>query len=146
MDVFNDLYQQLIIDHNKNPQNFKTLVNANHSAEGHNPLCGDEITVSFIEKDGIIEDIAFMGSGCAISKASASIMTSTLKGMKMEDAKTMFDNFHILATTGESPGDLGKLSVLAGVHKYPARVKCATLAWHTFQGASNNIQEIIKTE
>jgi len=82
MDVFNDLYQQLIIDHNKNPQNFKTLVNANHSAEGHNPLCGDEIIVSFIEKDGIIEDIAFMGSGCAISKASASIMTSTLKHLQ----------------------------------------------------------------
>ncbi len=146
MDVFRDLYQQLIIDHNQNPQNYHYLENASHSADGHNPLCGDEITVSLIEKDGIIEDIAFMGSGCAISKASASIMTSTLKGMKMEDAKIMFDNFHTLATTGKSPEDMGKLSVLAGVHKYPARVKCATLAWHTFQGASNNIQEIIKTE
>ena len=146
MDVFRDLYQQLIIDHNQNPQNYRNLENATHSADGHNPLCGDEITVSLIEKNGIIEDITFMGSGCAISKASASIMTSTLKGMKMEDAKTMFDNFHTLATTGESPGDMGKLSVLAGVHKYPARVKCATLAWHTFRGALNNIQEIIKTE
>ena len=146
MDVFKDLYQQLIIDHNQNPHNFRELEDASHSAEGHNPLCGDEITVSFIAKDGIIKDITFIGSGCAISKASASIMTSTLKGMKIEDAAVLFDNFHTLATTGESPGDMGKLSVLAGVHKYPARVKCATLAWHTFQGALNNSPEKIKTE
>ncbi len=146
MDVFRDLYQQLIIDHNKNPRNFYKLENASHSADGYNPLCGDEITISFIEKDSIIENIAFMGSGCAISKASASIMTSTLKGMKVEDANALFEKFHTLATTGESTNDMGKLSVLAGVHKYPARVKCATLAWHTFQGALNNLQEIIKTE
>ena len=146
MDVFRDLYQQLIIDHNKNPRNFCKLENASHSADGYNPLCGDEITVSFIEKDSIIENIAFMGSGCAISKASASIMTSTLKGMKVEDANALFEKFHTLATTGESTNDMGKLSVLAGVHKYPARVKCATLAWHTFQGALNNSQDIIKTE
>ena len=146
MDVFRDLYQQLIIDHNQNPKNYHELENASHSADGHNPLCGDVITVSFIEKDGIIEDIAFMGSGCAISKASASIMTSTLKSTKVDDAKVLFEKFHTLATTGESPHDMGKLSVLAGVHKYPARVKCATLAWHTFRGALNNSQEIIKTE
>ena len=146
MDVFRDLYQQLIIDHNQNPKNYHELENASHSADGHNPLCGDVITVSFIEKDGIIEDIAFMGSGCAISKASASIMTSTLKSMKVDDAKVLFEKFHTLATTGESPHDMGKLSVLSGVHKYPARVKCATLAWHTFLGALNNSQEIIKTE
>ena len=146
MDVFRDLYQQLIIDHNQNPKNYHELENASHSADGQNPLCGDVITVSFIEKDGIIEDIAFMGSGCAISKASASIMTSTLKSMKVDDAKVLFEKFHTLALTGESPHDMGKLSVLAGVHKYPARVKCATLAWHTFLGALNNSQEIIKTE
>jgi len=146
MDIYKDLYQQLIIDHNQNPRNFSKLENASHSADGHNPLCGDEITVSLIEKDGIIEDIAFLGSGCAISKASASIMTSTLKGMKIEDAEVLFDNFHTLATTGESPGDMGKLSVLAGVHKYPARVKCATLAWHTFYGALTNTKEKIITE
>ena len=146
MDVFKDLYQQLIIDHNQNPHNFRELEEASHSAEGHNPLCGDEITISFIAIDGIIEDIAFMGSGCAISKASASIMTSTLKGLKIEDAKTLFDNFHILATTGKSFGDMGKLSVLAGIHKYPARVKCATLAWHTFHGAIHKTTETIKTE
>ena len=146
MDIYKDLYQQLIIDHNQNPRNFSKLENASHSADGHNPLCGDVITVSLIKRDGIIEDITFMGSGCAISKASASIMTSTLKGMKIEDAEVLFDNFHTLATTGKSPGDMGKLSVLAGVHKYPARVKCATLAWHTFQGALNSSTETIQTE
>ena len=146
MDIYKDLYQQLIIDHNKNPRNFSKLENASHSADGHNPLCGDVITVSLIKRDGIIEDIAFMGSGCAISKASASIMTSTLKGMKIEAAEVLFDNFHTLATTGESLENMGKLSVLAGVHKYPARVKCATLAWHTFQGALNSSTETIQTE
>lgn len=146
MDIYKELYQQLIIDHNQNPRNFSKLENASHSADGHNPHCGDEITVSLIKRDGIIEDIAFMGSGCAISKASASIMTSTLKGMKIDDAEVLFDNFHTLATTGESSGDMGKLSVLAGVHKYPARVKCATLAWHTFNGALHNSTETIKTE
>ena len=146
MDVFKDLYQQLIIDHNQSPRNFRKLENASHSADGHNPLCGDEITVTLIEKEGIIDDIAFIGSGCAISKASASIMTSTLKGMTVQDGNALFDNFHILATTGKNNGNLGKLSVLAGVYKYPARVKCATLAWHTFQGALQNITEKIKTE
>ncbi len=146
MDVYKDLYQQLIIDHNQNPQNFGKLENASHSAEGHNPLCGDVINVYLIEQDSIIEDIAFEGIGCAISKASASIMTSALKGLRVDEAEALFDNFHTLATTGESLEDMGKLSVLAGVHKYPSRVKCATLAWHTFLRASNNTQEIIKTE
>ena len=146
MDVFRDLYQQLIIDHNQNPQNYHELKNASHYAEGHNPLCGDEISVSLIEENGIIKDIAFNGSGCAISKASASIMTSTLKGMKVEDAENLFHEFQTLATTGKSSGEMGKLSVLAGVYKYPARVKCATLAWHTFLGALNHSQGIIKTE
>ena len=146
MDVYKDLYQQLIIDHNQNPQNFGRLDNASHSAEGHNPLCGDVINVYLIEKESIIADIAFEGTGCAISKASASIMTSALKGMGINEADALFDNFHVLATTGESPSDMGKLSVLAGVHKYPARVKCATLAWHTFYGALHNSNETIKTE
>ena len=146
MDVFKDLYQQLIIDHNQNPRNFRKLENASHSADGHNPLCGDEITVTLLENEGIIEDIAFIGSGCAISKASASIMTNTLKGMTIKESNILFEKFHNLAMTGENNGDLGKLSVLAGVYKYPARVKCATLAWHTFQGALQNITEKIKTE
>ena len=146
MDVFKDLYQQLIIDHNQNPRNFRKLENASHSADGYNPLCGDKITVTLIEKEGIIEDIAFIGSGCAISKASASIMTNTLKGMTIQEGNDLFEKFHNLATTGENNGDLGKLSVLAGVYKYPARVKCATLAWHTFQGALQSVTEKIKTE
>jgi nitrogen fixation NifU-like protein len=146
MDIFRDLYQQLIIDHNQNPRNFHEITDASHHADGQNPLCGDELSVFINEKDDLIIDIAFMGTGCAISKASASIMTSTLKGMTVDEAKTLFEKFHILATTGESAEDLGKLAVLGGVHKYPSRVKCATLAWHTFQGAMNNAQEIIKTE
>ena len=146
MDVFRDLYQQLIIDHNQNPRNYHEIKDANYHADGQNPLCGDELTIYIVEKDGIIIDIAFKGNGCAISKASASIMTSTLKDMTVNEAKTLFEKFHILATTGESAEDLGKLAVLGGVHKYPSRVKCATLAWHTFQGAMNNSQEIIKTE
>ena len=146
MDIFRDLYQQLVIDHNQSPRNFHEITNASHHADGQNPLCGDELSVFIKEKNGAIEEISFIGSGCAISKASASIMTSILKGMSVNEANTLFDKFHILATTGESVEDLGKLAVLGGVHKYPSRVKCATLAWHTFQGAMNNAQEIIKTE
>ena len=146
MDVFRDLYQQLIIDHNQSPRNFHEITDASHHADGQNPLCGDELSVFIKEKNGAIEEISFIGTGCAISKASASIMTSILKGMSVNEANTLFDKFHILATTGESAEDLGKLAVLGGVHKYPSRVKCATLAWHTFQGAMNNAQEIIKTE
>ncbi|MBC8256716.1 MAG: SUF system NifU family Fe-S cluster assembly protein [Candidatus Marinimicrobia bacterium] len=146
MDIFRDLYQQLIIDHNQNPRNFHEITNVSHHADGQNPLCGDELSIFINEKDGVIKDIAFMGTGCAISKASASIMTSTLQGMRVEEANLLFNKFHVLATTGESTEDLGKLAVLGGVHKYPSRVKCATLAWHTFQGAMNNAQEIIKTE
>ena len=146
MDIFRDLYQQLIIDHNQNPRNFHEITDASHHADGQNPLCGDELSVFIKEKNGAIEEISFIGTGCAISKASASIMTSILKGMSVNEANILFDKFHILATTGESPGDLGKLEVLGGVHKYPSRVKCATLAWHTFQGAMNNAQDIIKTE
>lgn len=146
MDVLKDLYQQLIIDHNQNPRNFKELKGANHSATGHNPLCGDELNVYLIIQNRNIKEITFTGSGCAISKASASIMTSTLKGIHVKDAEIKFKNFLNLATTGNVEEDMGKLSVLAGVHKYPARVKCATLAWHTFYGALNNIKELIKTE
>jgi len=146
VDLFRDLYQQLIIDHNQNPQNYHEIKDANYHADGQNPLCGDELTIYIVEKDGVIIDISFKGNGCAISKASASIMTSTLKGLSIDEAKILFDKFHTLATTGENTEDLGKLAVLGGVHKYPSRVKCATLAWHTFKGAINNIKEIIKTE
>jgi len=146
MDIFRDLYQQLIIDHNQSPRNFHEITNASHHADGQNPLCGDELSVFIKEKNGAIEEISFIGTGCAISKASGSIMTSTLKGMSVDEANTLFEKFHILATTGEKSEDMGKLSVLAGVHKYPSRVKCATLAWHTFHGALNHSREKIKTE
>ena len=146
MDVLKDLYQQLIIDHNQNPRNFMELKGANHFATGHNPLCGDELNVYLSIQNGNIKEITFTGSGCAISKASASMMTSTLKGMHIKDAEMKFNFFLSLATTGNVEEDMGKLSVLAGVHKYPARVKCATLAWHTFYGALHNIKELIKTE
>ena len=146
MDAFRDLYQQLIIDHNKNPNNYYELKNANHVAEGHNPLCGDEIIIYIVINNDSIDDIAFTGSGCAISKASASIMTNELKGLKIKEANELFNKFHLLATEVNHLDSLGKLCVLAGVHKYPSRVKCATLAWHTFQGAINNSNEIIKTE
>ena len=146
MDILKDLYQQLIIDHNQNPRNFNKIKDPSHFARGHNPLCGDGLDVYLIIKDNKIEEISFSGSGCAISKASASIMTSILKGMEIKEAERKFKDFLNLATTGNTENEMGKLSVLAGVHKYPARVKCATLAWHTFYGAINNIEELIKTE
>ena len=146
MDLFRDLYQQLIIDHNQNPRNYRIINNPSHQAEGKNPLCGDQLSVFVVESHGIITDISFIGSGCAISKASGSIMTSTLKGLSIIEANNLFEKFHILVTTGKSKDDLGKLAVLGGVYKYPSRVKCASLAWHTFQGAINNLQDTIKTE
>ena len=146
MDIYKDLYQQLIIDHNKNPRNYRIIENANYSADGHNPLCGDEVTIYITEKEKIIKDISFIGTGCAISQASASIMTTSLKQMKTIDAIDLFNKFHLLATEGISDNNLGKLLALSGIYKYPARVKCATLAWHTFNGALNNAKKIIKTE
>ena len=146
MDVFRDLYQQLIIDHNQNPRNFRELDNPSHHADGQNPLCGDSLSVYVKEKNGIVEEVSFTGSGCAISKASASIMTGALAGLEVSKATRLFEDFIKLATTGEGGADLGKMEVLGGVHKYPARVKCATLAWHTFRGALDNTSEIIKTE
>ena len=146
MDLFNDLYQQLIIDHNKNPRNYFSLENCTHRANGHNPLCGDEISIEFVEENGIIKQIAFQGSGCAISIASSSLMTINLERKKIENAITIYEEFVNLAKTGKTNRELGKLSVLAGVYKYPSRVKCATLAWHTFYGAVKKTIEKIKTE
>ena len=146
MDLFRDLYQQLIIDHNQNPQNFRVIEKPSHSAEGQNPLCGDQLSIFIVELDGKIEDISFIGDGCAISKASASIMTSTLKGLSIKEGQSLFKKFHTLVTTGIGAEGLGKLEVLGGVHKYPSRVKCASLAWHTFNGAVNKIEDTIRTE
>lgn len=142
-----ELYQEVILDHNKSPRNFRKMPDANHVAEGHNPLCGDQVKVYLKVEGDVIRDIAFEGSGCAISKASASMMTSTLKGKKIEEAKTIFGKFHDTVTTGHGDAaDLGKLAVFAGVHDYPTRVKCAILSWHAMIAALEDQQELVKTE
>lgn len=135
-----ELYQQFILEHNKNPKNFKKLDNATHMAEGYNPLCGDHLTVYLhINDDNIIEDISFEGDGCAISKASTSMMTATLKGKPIDEAKDLFQQFHKLIIGKLDPDKdehtLGKLAVFSGIWHFPARVKCASLAWHTMNGA-----------
>jgi len=146
MDDLRDLYQQLILDHNQNPQNFREMIDATSKAEGHNPLCGDEITLFLqIENEKII-DASFKGTGCAISKASASIMTTLIKDLTVNEAEILFEQFHKMITTGETNGDMGKLMVLAGVYKFPARVKCAVLSWHTMNNALHGNTELTSTE
>jgi nitrogen fixation protein NifU and related proteins len=139
MSDLDDLYQEVILDHNKSPRNFRPMASANRKAEGYNPLCGDHVTVFLHLEDGVIRDISFQGSGCAISKASASMMTAELKGKDEAAAQALFDNVHKMLT-GETDGDdaadrVGKLAILSGVCKFPARVKCASLAWHTVNAA-----------
>lgn len=144
-----DLYQEVILEHSKAPRNYRQLAAANHHAEGFNPLCGDHFTV-YLEMEGdAIRDVSFQGSGCAISKASASMMTQAIKGKSTAEAGKLFDTFHKLVTTGESngnQGDLGKLAVFSGVSEFPVRVKCATLAWHTLQAAIEGNQDQVSTE
>ena len=140
MTDLSDLYQEVILDHNRRPRNFHALVDASHSAEGYNPLCGDRLTL-YLKLDGdTITDVSFEGAGCAISKASASMMTDALKGRSVAEANALFDRFHRMVTTppGQAVEDLGKLSALAGVREFPVRVKCASLAWHTLKAALNN--------
>lgn len=146
MDDLRELYQQLILDHNQNPQNFREMVDATATAEGHNPLCGDEITIFLQLENDQISDVSFKGSGCAISKASASIMTTLVKGKTIHDAELLFDQFRTMITTGELNGDIGKMAVLAGVFKFPSRVKCAVLSWHTMKNALHGITELTTTE
>jgi len=143
-----ELYQEVILDHNKSPRNFRVIENADRKAEGFNPLCGDHVTVYLRLRDGQIEDISFQGSGCAISKASASIMTAELKGKKESDAEELFDKVHKMLTGDGVDGgqSLGKLTVLSGVSKFPARVKCASLAWHTMNSALKGGSEVASTE
>ncbi len=144
-----ELYQEVILDHNRRPRNFGALPAANHQAEGYNPLCGDQVTVLLDLVDGRIRDLAFQGSGCAISTASASLMTEALKGRTAEEARALFNDFHGLVTTGEGEGseDLGKLAVFSGVREFPMRVKCATLAWHTLLAAlDEKAREPVSTE
>jgi nitrogen fixation NifU-like protein len=150
MSDLSELYQEVIIDHNKNPRNFKKLEGANRRAEGYNPLCGDQITVYLKLEDDVIKDIAFQGSGCAISKASASMMTASLKGRTEAEAAALFDKVHrMLTRKPESEVDeqeLGKLAVLSGVCRFPARVKCASLSWHTLQAALKEKDGAASTE
>jgi nitrogen fixation NifU-like protein len=131
-----DLYQEIIIDHNRSPRNFRRLDSSTHHAEGYNPLCGDRLTVYLDVADGVIRDVAFQGSGCAISVAAGSLMTECLKGRACADAHALFEHFREFVTTDTAPSaDLGKLAVLGGVRAYPSRVKCATLCWHTLEAA-----------
>jgi nitrogen fixation NifU-like protein len=146
-DDLTELYQQVILDHSRSPRNFHKLENANRTAQGHNPLCGDSYTIFARMQGDLIEELSFQGSGCAISKASASILTDSLKGKTRADVKALFDKVHVMVTTGEVNGeDLGKLAVFAGVHKFPARVKCAILPWHAVLAAVEGRQEPVTTE
>lgn len=145
-----ELYQQVILDHNKSPRNFRKIENPSRFAEGYNPLCGDKINIYVNFNNEQISDISFQGSGCAISKASASLMTSMLKGKTRAEAEELFNRFHDMVTDklGDNPNieDLGKLAVLAGVRDFPVRVKCASLAWHTMMNALNSNDEKVSTE
>ena len=149
MSELNELYQQVILDHNKKPRNFRKLENASHTAEGYNPLCGDQLTVYVNVAGDAVQEIAFEGSGCAISKAAASMMTQAVKGKSREQAEELFHKFHSMVTgeldeeTEESM--LGNLRIFAGVRDFPVRVKCATLPWHTMQAALNK-QDRASTE
>jgi len=139
MSELSELYQQVILDHNKKPRNFKKLEGANRSAEGFNPLCGDQLTVYLLMGEGAVRDVSFVGTGCAISKAAASMMTQAVKGKTREEARALFEEFHRMVT-GEldeeaEPNSLGRLKIFAGVRDYPARVKCASLPWHTMHAA-----------
>ncbi len=146
MSELRDLYQEVILEHSKHPRNFRTMEAANRKAEGFNPLCGDHFTVYLDIKDGAIHDIAFQGAGCAISKASASMMTQSLKGKSASEAEELFTKFHDLVT-GHGTGDgIGKLAAFSGVSEFPLRVKCATLAWHALRAALRGDQEAVSTE
>ena len=137
MSNLNDLYQEVILDHNKRPRNYRTLEDASHHAEGYNPLCGDRLTLYLKVEGGRIQEVGFQGNGCAISKASASLMTDAVKGRPVEEVLALFEQFHEVVTTppDQPVKDLGKLSVLSGVREFPVRVKCASLAWHTLKAA-----------
>ena len=149
MSELSELYQQVILDHNKKPRNFRVMEAANRRAEGYNPLCGDQLTVYLDLEGDVVKDVSFEGSGCAISKASASMMTQAVKGKSLEEAETLFNEFHKMVT-GEldeeaEPNQLGRLTIFSGVREFPARVKCATLSWHTMHAALKG-EELVSTE
>jgi nitrogen fixation NifU-like protein len=149
MSDLRELYQQVILDHNKNPRNFREMGDATRRVDGYNPLCGDHYTVYVKVAGDQIDEVSFTGSGCAISKASASVMSSTVKGKSKEEAERLFETFHRLVTgdaSGLSAADLGRLAAFSGVSEFPARVKCATLAWHTLKSALEGSDEKVSTE
>ena len=142
----NDLYQQVILDHCKQPRNFREMLERSHTAQGRNPLCGDQLQL-FLAMDGdTVKDVSFIGSGCCISKASASLLTEFAKGKTRAEIETMFGQVHEMIKTGKVAGDVGKLAVFAGVYKYPARVKCAILSWHAMMSALKGESQPVSTE
>ena len=147
MSYLQELYQEVILDHNKRPRNFRAL-DAGRKAEGYNPLCGDRLTVFLSVDDGVIREATFQGSGCAISKASASLMTDSVKGKTVAEVEALFERFHraVTAPPDAPVEDLGKLSVLTGVRQFPVRVKCATLAWYALRAAAEARDEVVSTE
>lgn len=150
MNDIRELYQQMIIDHGRKPRNFGPLPHASHTQHGHNPLCGDQITLYLLIDNAVIQDVKFEGRGCAISTASASMMSQAITGMTVAEAEALFDKFHAVLTdkqaSSEDIDSIGKLGVLSGVSAYPARVKCATLAWHTLHAALRNEHKTVSTE
>ena len=149
MSELSELYQQVILDHNKKPRNFRKIEAPTHTAEGHNPLCGDQLTIYLDLENDQVQDVSFEGSGCAISKASASMMTQAVKGKTKQQAEDLFKEFHAMVTAdsdqSESDSGLGNLRIFAGVREFPVRVKCATLPWHTLHAALNK-RESVSTE
>jgi nitrogen fixation NifU-like protein len=147
MSDLRDLYQQVILDHNRKPRNFRTVADANRTAEGYNPLCGDRITLELTVEDGVVKDAAFQGSGCAISKAAASLMTASVIGKREAEVEALFRRVHAMLTGANgADAEVGKLAVFAGVREFPSRIKCATLAWHTLQAALSGAAEPVSTE
>lgn len=148
MNELRELYQEVILDHNSQPRNYRVLDPATHQANGFNPLCGDRVTLYLDVQDNVIRDISFQGNGCAISTASASMLTESLKGKTLTEAQKVFEAFRAMATGTEEPDEdvLDKLTVLAGVREFPSRVKCATLVWHTLQAALNKQDKPAITE
>ena len=142
MNDFDDLYMEVILDHNKNPRNKGNIEEHTNHADGHNPLCGDNISLDLIIENNLVKNIKFTGSGCAISTASSSILTEAIIGKKISEIRHLFEDFHELVTTDIEKNNLGKLAVFEGVKKYPARVKCATLAWHTLIAAIDGDEEV----
>ena len=145
-DDLNDLYQEVILDHCKHPRNFHELPGSTCSAQGHNPLCGDQLKLFLLMDGETVRDISFVGSGCCISKASASLLTESVKGKTRTEVQRLFDQVHDMVTTGRVKGEVGKLAVFAGVHKFPARVKCAILSWHAVIAALKGDHQPVTTE